>query len=95
MSDPRWDEFIENLHDVHYYTWRRKAQCNFYEWGDQMYEELLLAIQEELGELTQAYLEHNYEDGEKDRLQEELNDLTALLLQLQFKLDLEKGVLEG
>jgi len=62
--------------------WIGKADKNIAEWGLQSEETLLLAIQEELGELTQAHLEAAHEDGDGSRVDEELDDLGALLLQL-------------
>ncbi|QZP37054.1 hypothetical protein [Halobaculum magnesiiphilum] len=61
--------------------WIGKADENIEEWGLQDRETLLLAMQEELGELTQAVLETATEDGDPDRIDEELDDLGALLLQ--------------
>jgi len=61
--------------------WLGKADENIEEWGLQDERTLLLAIQEELGELTQAVLEASAEDGDPDRIDEELDDLGALLLQ--------------
>lgn len=58
-----------------------KADENIEKWGLQDEETLLLAIQEELGELTQAHLEARAEGGDPDRVDEELDDLGALLLQ--------------
>lgn len=58
------------------------ASENIERWGLQSEETLLLAIQEELGELSQAHLEAQYEDGNPGRIDEELDDLGALLLQL-------------
>jgi NTP pyrophosphatase (non-canonical NTP hydrolase) len=62
--------------------WIGQAAENIEEWGLQDEETLLLAIQEELGELTQAYLEATHEAGDPSRVSEELDDLGALLLQL-------------
>lgn len=62
--------------------WMGKASENIDKWGLQKEETLLLAIQEELGELTQAHLEARHEDGDPARVGEELDDLGALLLQL-------------
>ncbi|WP_233511912.1 hypothetical protein [Haloferax sp. Atlit-12N] len=62
--------------------WLCKAAENIEEWGVQDEATLLLAIQEELGELTQAHLEAKHEDGRDSRVDEELDDLGALLLQL-------------
>jgi NTP pyrophosphatase (non-canonical NTP hydrolase) len=61
--------------------WLGQASENIEEWGLQDEETLLLAIQEELGELTQAHLEARHEDGDPDRVDDELDDLGALLLQ--------------
>ncbi|WP_440769910.1 hypothetical protein [Natronorubrum sp. DTA28] len=62
--------------------WMDKASANIEKWGLQDEETLLLAIQEELGELTQAHLEARDEGGDPGRVDEELDDLGALLLQL-------------
>lgn len=62
--------------------WMGKASENIEEWGLQDEETLLLAIQEELGELTQAHLEARAEGGDPERIDEELDDLGALLIQL-------------
>ena len=61
--------------------WLGKASENIEEWGLQDQETLLLAIQEELGELTQAHLEARHEGGDPARVDDELDDLGALLLQ--------------
>lgn len=61
--------------------WMGQAADNIDEWGLQDEETLLLAIQEELGELTQAHLEARAEGGDPHRIDEELTDLGALLLQ--------------
>jgi len=63
-------------------TWISQADRNLEQWGLQDEETLLLAIQEELGELTQAHLEARDEDGDPGRVDEELADLGALLIQL-------------
>ncbi|WP_435125438.1 hypothetical protein [Halobaculum sp. D14] len=62
--------------------WMRKASENIEEWGVQAEETLLLAMQEELGELAQAHLEARHEGGDPERIDEELDDLGALLIQL-------------
>jgi NTP pyrophosphatase (non-canonical NTP hydrolase) len=67
--------------------WERKAEENVEEWGQQNIETLLLAIQEELGELTQATLEYRAEDGVYAPLFEELDDMGALLIQLHGAID--------
>jgi NTP pyrophosphatase (non-canonical NTP hydrolase) len=65
-------------------SWLHKADQNVEKWGLQGEETLLLAMQEELGELTQAHLEARKEDGDPERVDEELDDLGALLLQLHM-----------
>lgn len=62
--------------------WMGQASENIDKWGLQDEETLLLAIQEELGELTQAHLEARAEGGDPERVDEELDDLGALLIQL-------------
>lgn len=71
------DEASASLFD----RWLGKASENIAEWGRQDEATLLLAMQEELGELTQAHLEARHEDGDGDRAEQELDDLGALLLQ--------------
>ena len=66
--------------------WHHKASENVAEWGLQDTETLLLAMQEELGELTQAHLESVHEDGDPERVAEEMADLGALLFQLHMRL---------
>jgi len=63
-----------------------QAYENVQKWGEQNTETLLLAMQEELGELTQAHLEYNWEDGDDYRVPAELIDLAALLVQLHWKI---------
>lgn len=62
-----------------------QAATNINEWGEQEMETLLLAMQEELGELTQAYLEYDWEDGDAYRVPDELIDLMALGVQIHYK----------
>ena len=62
--------------------WHGIAEANIEKWGLQDEETLLLAMQEELGELAQAHLEAKHEDGHELRIDEELDDLGALLIQL-------------
>lgn len=62
--------------------WEEQARANVDEWGIQTRQTLLLAAQEELGELTQAALEATHEDGDPERIQAEVDDLGALLVQL-------------
>lgn len=71
------------IHDI----WNERANENVDEWGIQDPAVVLLAMQEELGELTQAYLEATYEDGDHDRPREEMHDLGALLYQLHWALN--------
>ena len=61
--------------------WYDKAVENVVEWGLQSEETLLLAMMEEMGELTQAFLEAEHEGGDQERVEEELDDLGALLFQ--------------
>lgn len=70
-----------------YREWHLKASQNVEKWGLQDASTLLLAMQEEQGELAQAYLEHAHEDGECERIGEELADLAALCIQLSAVLD--------
>lgn len=67
--------------------WREKAEENVEEWGLQEIDTLLLAMQEEQGELAQAYLESEYEDGDAARIASELDDLAALCIQLRWRLE--------
>ncbi|WP_148680502.1 hypothetical protein [Halovivax ruber] len=68
-------------------SWGRKAEENVEEWGLQDVETLLLAMQEEQGELAQAFLEAAYEGGDPERVAEELADLGALCFQLRWSLN--------
>lgn len=67
-------------------VWYDKADKNVDEWGIQDPAEVLLAMQEELGELTQAYLEATYEDGDRDLPEDELDDLAALCYQFVWSI---------
>lgn len=67
-----------------YHVWYAKAEDNIEKWGLQDPSVLLLAIQEELGELTKAYLEATYEGGDHDQVREELHDLGALMFQFHW-----------
>lgn len=62
--------------------WAGKAKANEEEWGIQHPEELLSAINEEVGEIEQAYLEATHEDGEIGDVQYEIDNLGPLLMQL-------------
>lgn len=63
-------------------AWDRRARENEEEWGIQHPEELLSAINEEVGEIEQAYLQATHEDGEKGDVEAEIDDLGPLLMQL-------------
>ena len=63
--------------------WRVKAETNVERWGEQSVETLVLAATEELGELSRAHLEARDEDGDPDRLLDEIDDLAALCVQLR------------
>lgn len=63
-------------------AWDRRALENEEEWGIQHPEELLSAINEEVGEIEQAYLEATHEDGEKGDVEGDIDDLGPLLMQL-------------
>ncbi len=67
--------------------WRQKGTENVEKWGQQAFGTLLLAAQEEMGELTQAYLEARDEDGDPNAIQAELDDLAALLVQMAWLVD--------
>ena len=63
-------------------AWDRRASENMAEWGIQHPLEVLSAINEEVGEVEQAYLEATHE-GEPERLvEQEIDDLGPLLFQL-------------
>lgn len=64
--------------------WAKRAGENVDKWGEQDLETLLLAAQEELGELTQAVLEARAENGDPERIVEEIVDLAALLFQIRW-----------
>lgn len=79
------DETDDLAHDdptvARFDRWMEKAGENIETWGLQNEETLLLTMLEELGELAQAYLEARAEGGDPERIDEELDDLGALLLQ--------------
>ena len=62
--------------------WLSRASENVERWGLQDTETLLLAMTEELGEISQAHLEAEHENGDPERVREELADLMALGIQL-------------
>ncbi|MHA1403796.1 MAG: hypothetical protein ACTSSI_08530 [Candidatus Helarchaeota archaeon] len=59
---------------------------NVKKWGIQEIDILLLATMEELGELSQAFLQANWENQPRERIESELIDLAALLPAIYFKL---------
>ena len=72
--------------------WFVKALENTEKWGLQNTETLILAMTEELGEISQAHLENQHENGDGDRVAEELADLGALCIQLARRLERTEGV---
>lgn len=66
-----------------YKRWPSKAIQNEQQWGEQRVETLLLAMTEELGELTQAHLEGQSTPS----VRAELDDLAALCIQLNRRLN--------
>lgn len=75
--------------------WYDKADENVDEWGIQHPRTVLLAMQEELGELTQAYLEASAEGGDPSAWRDEMNDLGALLIQLHWSMTEHPNALGG
>lgn len=73
--------------------WAEQADENMEKWGLQDTRTLLLALQEELGELTQSVLEHQAEGEPAEPIQEELDDMVALCLQFQERIS--EGVEPG
>lgn len=70
----------DDLDDL-YDRYEAQADENIEKWGLQDKPTHLLAMQEELGELTRAHLEAEHESGDPDLVEGELVDLGALLLQ--------------
>lgn len=85
MSDKHEINHLSTEMELAY--WREKAEENIEKWGLQDVDTLLLAMQEEQGELSQAYLEAEYEDGDARRIAKELDDLAALCIQLRWRLE--------
>lgn len=75
-------------------VWADRAAFNVEKWGTQHPETLLAVIGEEVGELADAYLEATYEDGDRERVAEEVDDLGPLLLQLLASLERHPGAFE-
>lgn len=72
------------------FTAKRRNECT--EWnversGFQNVETKLLAITEELGELSKAHLEAQHEAGDHERVQRERNGLAPLLFQRQWSIE--------
>lgn len=67
--------------------WSEKAEKNINKWGLQDIETLTLAMMEELGELSQAILQAKHENGDPQRIEEELSDLAALCYQMQSAIE--------
>ena len=63
----------------------QKVEKNLEKWGLQTMNELLLATMEELGELTRAYLRQRYEHGDQKEIDDELDDLAALIFQMKLR----------
>lgn len=59
--------------------WREQHNKNIEKWNIQDPRTLLLAIQEELGELTQSVLEYEVEGGRYREIEDEAVDLAALM----------------
>lgn len=87
MTDP----LPPKRHYLFIQAWQEQARQNVNGWGLQDRETLLLAMQEELGELTQATLEEQHEGGDYQRQYDELADLAALLIQFYHRLEEEAG----
>lgn len=60
-----------------------KANININKWGLQTPDTILLAMMKELGELTQAFLQYNYENGDYQKIDKEIYDLLALCEQFE------------
>lgn len=85
MSDPDWDDFLDDCEHFEY-AWKMKAKKNIDKWGVQSPGLILRCMIEELGELSQAQLQNEFEDGDPQRIHNELGDLIALCYQLKFLL---------
>ncbi|WP_049930928.1 DUF5817 family protein [Halosimplex carlsbadense] len=69
-------------------THREKAEENVREHGTQHPETLLAAIMEEVGEISRAYLDATYfDEADPGDLDEEIDDLAALLVQLRWSVE--------
>lgn len=63
-------------------AWDRTASENMAEWGVQHPLELLSAMDEEIGEIQQAYLEATHEGEPEALVEDEIDDLGPLLFHL-------------
>jgi len=61
---------------------QEKALENIDKWGFQDIETLLLALMEEVGEVSQAWLKYKHEHGALHRVIDEVRDTMPLLLQI-------------
>jgi NTP pyrophosphatase (non-canonical NTP hydrolase) len=59
-----------------------RASINVNKWGHQPLATLGLVASEEMGELCQAILQWEHENGKKNRIFEEARDLAAACLQI-------------
>lgn len=76
--------------DIDFEKLVKKALNNISKWGLQDKSTLILAMTEELGELSQAYLQNKHENGKYERIGKELDDLMALGIQLRLVLNNRK-----
>lgn len=70
-------------------VWLTKADRNIKKWGIQSMKDVCLAMQEELGELTQAILQFHHEGTPIERVSKELDDLAALCYQMILSIQRE------
>lgn len=75
-------------------SWISRSIENVREWGTQHPETLLAAIDEESGEVSRAYLQATYGDGDPERVRQEVDDLAALLIQLLDAIDEHPGAFD-
>lgn len=79
VHDPKEWETNAELMSARIFT---QATKNTEKWGVQDVPDLILAMLEELGEISQAHLQAEHEGGDPGRIYEEAKDLGALCLQL-------------
>lgn len=80
---------IELKIEVRDEKWKQKAEENVEKWGVQTFLELIAVMTEEMGEVTQAILEAQQEDGDPECIIEELDDMMAVGYQLQQRYERE------